>query len=278
MPAPPPKRRAARRPASSPAGPPPPAATPPTGAPADAGAPAPLPSAIPFPTRRVAPPAAPDAPDAADAHFAPTEPPPLPLPLRPDASLRPDAADAAGIAAADEALAEAQAFAFLADPPADPRWRHPGVRAALAVAAALLALALAAQAALHWRDVLAAARPGLRPALDALCLAAGCRVGPLRRLEGVSVEGSEWLPSPSGDAARLVLVLRNAGELPVALPWVELTLTEVNGRLLARRALAPADFGATSATLAPASETVLEATLAVDGPPPAGYTVELFHP
>ena len=220
------------------------------------------------------PPAAADTPAGAAAPasgFADTGPAPLPLPLRPDASSRHDEASAA-------APAEADLFPFLDGPRAAPRRDHPALRPALALAASLLALALAAQAVVQWRDAIAARLPGTRPAIDALCLAAGCSVAPLRRLDDVSIEGSEWNPAPSGGAAQLVVVLKNAGGVPVALPWVELTLTEVNGALLARRALAPGDFAGAPATLAPAAEVVLRATLAVEGRPPAGYTVALFHP
>ena len=185
------------------------------------------------------------------------------------------------IAAGDTVPAELDLPSFdgMADDVGDDARRpHRGLQAALAAAVLLLALALALQAAWHWRDLVAAAWPPSRPTLDALCQAAGCRIEPLRRLDGVAVESSALTAAPSGRAVQLVLVLRNRGRLPVALPWVELALTEVNGGLLARRALSPADLGATSATIAPSAEATLQATLAVDGRPPSGYTVELFQP
>ena len=161
---------------------------------------------------------------------------------------------------------------------ADARRTHPGLQAALAVAVVLLAIALMLQAAWHWRDLIAAAWPPSRPTLDAVCQAAGCRIEPLRRLDGVTVESSALIAAPSGQAVQLAIVLRNRGGMPVAMPWVDLALTEVNGALMARRALSPADLGATSATIAPSAEATLRATLAVVGRPPSGYTVELFQP
>lgn len=169
---------------------------------------------------------------------------------------------------------------FARPPAADPRWQRPAVRASLAAAAALLALGLPLQAALHWRDELAAGHPAARPALDALCRAAGCRVQPLRRIASVSIESSALGGGAAGRPLQLALTLRNRAALPLAVPWVDLTLTEVNGGVIARRALSPAELGAAAPTLAPGAETALQATLALDnhGRPPSGYTVEIFHP
>ena len=76
----------------------------------------------------------------------------------------------------------------------------------------------------------------------------------------------------------LALVLRNRGTLAVAMPWVDLTLTDAAGQPVARRALAPADLRAASPALAPGAQATLQTVLAVDGPAPSGYVLEIFYP
>lgn len=158
------------------------------------------------------------------------------------------------------------------------RWSRPGVVVAMAVVCAALLLGLAAQAAHHFRDLAAATWPAARPTLEALCETAGCRIEPLRRIDDIVIESSALTGAPSGDAVRLAVVLRNRGTLPLAMPAIELTLTDVGGQMLARRALSPAEFGNKGATLPAASETPLQLVLAVSGRRPSGYTVEPFYP
>ncbi len=158
------------------------------------------------------------------------------------------------------------------------RWNRPGVVAVMAVVCAALLLALAAQAAYHFRDLAAATWPSARPTLQAMCQTAGCRIEPVRRIDDIVIESSALTGAPSGDAVRLAVVLRNRGTLPLAMPSIELTLTDVGGQMLARRALTPAEFGNKSATLPAASETPLQLVLAVSGRRPSGYTVEPFYP
>ncbi|HMN75856.1 MAG TPA: zinc-ribbon and DUF3426 domain-containing protein [Burkholderiaceae bacterium] len=158
------------------------------------------------------------------------------------------------------------------------RWDRPAVAVALATACGVLLLGLAGQVAHHFRDLVAATYPQTRPALLALCEVAGCRIEPLRRIEDIVIESSALTGAPSGDAIRLSVVLRNRGPLPLALPAIELSLTDPGGQLLARRALLPADFAMTGTTLAANAETPLQLVLAVDGRRPSGYTVEPFYP
>ena len=134
------------------------------------------------------------------------------------------------------------------------------------------------QAAIHSRDLLAAAAPPLQPALQALCVVAACRIEPLRRIDDIVVESSALTAAPGGDVARLSVVLRNRGALPLAMPAVELTLTDLSGQVLARRVLSPSDFAITNPTLAAASESSLQLVLATPGQRPSGFTIEPFYP
>lgn len=158
------------------------------------------------------------------------------------------------------------------------RCDRPGAVWALSLAAVLLALGLGVQAALHFRDLLAVMAPSMRPALEALCGVAQCRIEPLRRIDDIVIESSALTAAPSGGAVRLSLVLRNRGAWPVALPSIDLTLADPAGKLLVRRALSPADFAAASDVLAPGAESALKLVMTTGGRAASGYTVEPFYP
>ena len=181
-----------------------------------------------------------------------------------------------GLSAEPEADATAPEFLRLAE--RQERWARPRAVLTLASLCVLLLLALALQIGVHFRDLLAAVMPPLQPALQALCDLAGCRVEALRRIDDIVIESSALTNSPHGDAMRLAIVLRNRGPLLLAMPAVELTLTEPGGRLLARRALLPSEFGIADPTLPAASESALQLMLSTGGRPATGYTVEPFYP
>ncbi|MGZ5238052.1 MAG: DUF3426 domain-containing protein, partial [Caldimonas sp.] len=71
--------------------------------------------------------------------------------------------------------------------------------------------------------------------------------------------------------------LKSRSSLPLTLPSVDLSLTDGNGRLIARRALSPRDFGAAS-VIQPGAETAMQLMLNAGGARVAGYTVEIFYP
>jgi predicted Zn finger-like uncharacterized protein len=158
------------------------------------------------------------------------------------------------------------------------RWRRPLVRAGLSLVALLLLAGLALQVVHQQRDYVATRWPESAPLLALWCEQVGCRVGPLHRIEDIAVESSALTRLTAPDAFRLTVALRNRGELPVALPSVELSLNDVGGQLIARRALAPSDFRAARASLAGGADTELALLLAANDPRVSGYTIEIFYP
>lgn len=115
-------------------------------------------------------------------------------------------------------------------------------RLAWSLGAALALLVLLWQLALHERDRLAAAAPGLRPLLQALCAPLDCRVQPLRRIDAIVIDGSSF--QALGERSyRLSLTLRNRAPHAVALPAVALSLTDIAEQAVLRRVLQPQDFG-----------------------------------
>ena len=194
------------------------------------------------------------------------------LPLGDDSELQPAPSE-------PPRVAEGPAPEFLRRAERDARWARPGMRWTFALVSLVLALGLVLQAALHYRDLLVTLVPGTRPVLQAVCDLADCRIEALRRIDDIVVESSSLNALPGNDAFQLSVVLRNRGVFPLAMPAVELTLTDAGGQMLARRILTPGDFAVTpAAVLPPASETPLQLVLSTTGRRASGYTVEPFYP
>ena len=159
------------------------------------------------------------------------------------------------------------------------RWQRPRTRWGLSAAAVLLVAALGAQAMHHFRDTLAARWPQARPYVVAWCDWLGCRVELPRRVEDITVESTSLTHSVAGsDAFKLSVTLRNRGSAPVALPSVDLSLTDAGGQLVARRALAPGDFRVASLGLEAGADATLQLMLSAGSRRITGYTVEVFYP
>lgn len=159
------------------------------------------------------------------------------------------------------------------------RWEQPGVRAALVASATVLTLLLAAQVARERRDDLAARWPQSLPLLAALCEATGCRIGAPRRIEQLTVDASGLvrLDGPA-NIYRVSLTLRNHDGVGLALPQVELSLTDAQGEVSARRVLRPRELGARQQVIAAGGELALQALLDGGESRWVGYSIEVFYP
>ena len=162
------------------------------------------------------------------------------------------------------------------------RWREPRARLALATAVVTAMLALAAQAVFSYRDLAAARWPALHPALGAACTALGCKIGAAHHIAGLAVQSSGLVRVEGSDLYRLGISVRNRADIELAMPAIDLTLTDAQGRLLSRRVLGLAELGHTASSLSAGRELMLQATLqvatAATAEPVAGYTIELFYP
>lgn len=157
-------------------------------------------------------------------------------------------------------------------------WKRPQVRVALVGAVGVLGLALAAQAALLYRDTVAVRWPDSRALLDAACAWTGCRVEPLRRIGSLAVDASGLNPIEGSSSYRLSVVLRNRGDVELLLPAFDLLLTDTQGRTIARRVLSAGELGASSRTLSAGAELALQASLNAGERRVSGYTIEIFYP
>lgn len=146
-----------------------------------------------------------------------------------------------------------QEVSFVRDARRDAFWRRPALRVALGLTAVVLLAGLVLQVALFQRNTLAVSQPWLSPALSTLCASLRCEIKPPQQIESVVIESSTF-NKLSADAYRLKVVIRNAGAIPLALPSLELTLTDTQDQAQLRRVLTPAELGATSPTLAAGAE------------------------
>jgi len=189
----------------------------------------------------------------------------------------------------------AHEVSFVRDARRDAFWRRPALRVALGLVASVLLAALLLQVALFQRNTLAVSQPWLRPALDTLCTSLRCEIRPPQQIESVVIESSAF-NKLAADAYRLKVVIRNAGAIPLALPSLELTLTDTQDQAQLRRVLSPSELGATSPTLAAGAEFSGALAIRILNSPPdasasqpsparpsaplriAGYRVLAFYP
>lgn len=179
-------------------------------------------------------------------------------------------------AARIEAASHRPAFVRRAERAA--RWRRPGVRLALGVLAVASLLALTAQIGVEYRHVAAARWPLLQPLLAQACEVAGCRVEPPRLIEALAVESSGLVRIESTSLYRLNVVLRSRTPMAVALPSLDLTLTDSQGGVMARRVITPQELGVQRTSLPGGAELPMQATLNATDKPISGYTIEIFYP
>ena len=125
-----------------------------------------------------------------------------------------------------------------AEQPADPRRRR------FAVASAVMASILAAQAVFFYRSEIAARYPPVREWLGALCVQAGCTVTLPQRPQSILIEASDLQVTDPANPNRIQLTatLRNHAGHDVGYPALDLVLTNVNDHTLARRIFLPEDY------------------------------------
>ena len=159
-------------------------------------------------------------------------------------------------------------------------WSSRGMRAVLVLLLLALGALLVGQLALHERDRLAAARPDLQPLLQRACDALGCRLAPVRRIDAIVID-STALVRRLGDFYSFDLVLKNTASMPLALPALELSLTDTRDQVIARRVFLPEEWP-DAPSLLPAQGSVsvsLRLSLALgDATPMAGYRALVFYP
>lgn len=186
-----------------------------------------------------------------------------------------------GFAPSEPAPPEVAKVSFLHDADTPTRWNRPAMRwALLLVLLALLAL-LIVQIVLKERDRIAAVEPATRPVLQALCDVTGCSLSPLRQIESIIIDSSSF-SRVRGDDYQLGFALRNTAPIAIAMPSIELSLTDPQDKPVIRRVLQPAEFAAGAHSLDKSSvwsgSLALSVKAGANTDRIAGYRVLAFYP
>lgn len=157
-------------------------------------------------------------------------------------------------------------------------WRRPLVRTLLVFLLLVLLGGLAAQVAVQERDRIAATEPRLRPWLVMLCEPFGCELAPRRQIADVVIDSSSFNKA-RGDSYLLNLTLKNQAPIPLAMPAMELTLTDAQDQPVLRRILLPNDMGAPAEMPARGEwGTSVSVVVTTGGARVAGYRLLAFYP
>lgn len=159
-------------------------------------------------------------------------------------------------------------------------WQSRSVRVGLSLLALLLGALLVAQWAVHERDRLAAWRPDLLPLLQQACAPIGCTVGPVRNIDAIVIDSSA-LVRRLGNFHSFDLVLKNTADMALALPALELSLTDSRDEVISRRVFLPEEWP-DAPTVIPAQSSLnvsFRLSLGVgEATPMAGYRALVFYP
>ncbi|KAF0205206.1 MAG: family finger-like [Gallionellaceae bacterium] len=192
-------------------------------------------------------------------------------------------APAAAVAAEEPTLAQQIAFhdeapaAEIGKPVAQQR-RWPWLIGSL-----LLLLALSAQALYFYRVEIAAQLPGLKPMLTSYCGLLKCTIPLPKKAELMSIESSDLEADPlQANVITLSALLHNRATYTQAFPSLELSLTDMQDKVVARRTFAPSEYLKTADDeklgLAANRETSIKLRLDTTDLKPSGYKLFLFYP
>ncbi len=217
---------------------------------------------------------------------------PLEAPFPPEVLLRPDRgqSEALEVAAPDGMPLAQQEY----DPPEDSVgaedvsfvraakrkafWRRPLVRVVLGTIGVVLLCTLALQVVLQERDRIAAMDPRVRPWLQALCEPFQCTLAPLKQMSDVVIDSSSFNKG-RGDSYQLTFAIKNRANIPLAMPAMELTLTDAQDQPVLRRVFLPPEMAAPAELPAlGAWNSSVAVIVTTGGARVAGYRLLAFYP
>ncbi len=162
-------------------------------------------------------------------------------------------------------------------------WQKTWARVALTSISIIFLLGLGIQVVVHERDRIAASMPQMRPMLAIICASLDCTISPLKQIESIVIESSAFT-RVRGDVYRLTFAVKNTSSIELAMPALELTLTDAQDQAVMRRILTRVDLSASSNVLAPESDWAGAVSVSVrpvmgSGVDRiAGYRVLAFYP
>lgn len=156
-----------------------------------------------------------------------------------------------------------------------------GARAVVAVFCVLSACILLVQWLVYDHDRIAATEPATLVFLEPLCGVLDCRIAPLRQIESVVIDSSSF-GKMQADVYRLGFVIKSTALVDVAVPSLELTLTDAQDLAVVRRVLSLQDLGSQRSTLSSGGEWAGSVPVTVKLPSGseriAGYRLLAFYP
>lgn len=168
-------------------------------------------------------------------------------------------------------------------------WQQKNVTTSLRAACVALAGLLFFQVVFSQRNHLVATNPALKTSFEYLCQTIGCKIEAFKNIDTFKIVSSSFqkAPAEAGNVVQahvfaLKITLKNSSDMQVAIPAVELTLTEAGDKPVLRRVLLAKDLGFNGTTLAANADWTGEMKLAVTTDPTMspifGYRVLLFYP
>lgn len=150
------------------------------------------------------------------------------------------------------------------------------------IGALLLLASMGVQGFYFFRSDLAASHPEFKPFLQQFCGVLRCSIRLPANPDLLSIETSNLEADPQqANLVALNAILRNRARLAQEYPQLELTLTDTQDRLVARRIFTPGEYakGADlNRGMAPNEEVTVKLNLDLGDLKAAGYRVFLFYP
>lgn len=150
------------------------------------------------------------------------------------------------------------------------------------IGALLLLACLAVQGLYFFRSDLAARHPEFKPFLQQFCGALRCSIRLPTNPDLLSIEASNLEADPQqANRVALSAILRNRAKLAQEYPQLELTLTDTQDRMIARRIFTPGEYAKgtdLSRGMPPNEEVTVKLNLDLGDLKAAGYRVFLFYP
>lgn len=159
-------------------------------------------------------------------------------------------------------------------------WRQPWMQGVLLLLNLSLLLGLIGQITVQERHRIVAMMPHWRPWVEQLCQPINCDIQLLKQIQAVQIDSSALIDLKNG-AYRFEVTLVNTATYPIALPAVELAITNANGQIIASKVVLPNDWSASSEALPPRAEHPLQTHLSFkkrEDWPMSGYRALVFYP
>jgi len=150
------------------------------------------------------------------------------------------------------------------------------------VGALLLLMGLGMQGLYFFRSELAARQPGLKPLLQQFCGVLQCKIRLPANPDFLSIETSNLEADPvQANLVTLNAILHNRAKLAQEYPLLELTLTDTQDKMIARRIFQPKEYAKNADLnrgMLPNEEVTVKLPLDLGDLKASGYRIFLFYP